>query len=208
MVEWWAAISGFERVFWFCAIPASAVLVIQMVMTFMGLDGEMDTDSDFSIDIEADADGLDVSVEGDVDGETGHDGGFPIFTFRNFVAFFTVFGWVGILMIRSGYSPAATLISSIMSGVAMMFLISLLFYAVGRLASTGGTYTLKQAIGKEGTVYIRVPKKGSGQGKVNVGINNQIRELDALTESEEDLIAGTIIRVSKIINGKLIVERA
>lgn len=200
MGEWWAMKPIFEKVLWFCAVPASVILLIQMLLTFLGFDGTGDSD----VEVDADAG---FEMDGDIDGDQDHGMGFPFFTFRNFIAFFTVFGWTGIMMTSNGHGVTITLIVSIFAGVVMMFLISLLFYLMSRLASSGGTYSLRQAVGKEGTVYVRVPKKGNGQGKVNVKLNHQMRELDALSESEEDLTAGTIVRVSKIVSNKLVVER-
>lgn len=208
MNEWWLALGGAEKIFFLCAVPATSILIIQMITTFMGFDGDMDTDSDFSLDVDVDPDSVSIEAEADMDGDLDEGGSFPIFTFRNFVAFFTVFGWTGILMIRNGIGLVITLVGSLAAGGLMMFLISSLFYGVSKLASSGGTYRLSQAIGKEGTVYIRIPKAKGGYGKINILINNQQRELDALTEAEEDLLSGTIVRVSKIINNKLIVERA
>lgn len=189
----------FERVFWFSAIPASVVLLVQLFLTFMGFDGIAES---LDMDVDADFDG-DADVDTDVEG-----GSFPFFTFRNFIAFFAVFGWTGICMVNSGYKMLATILISFIVGILMMFLISLLYVGMAKLASSGGTYKLSQAVGKRGTMYIRVCANGASVGRVNVMINGQIRELDAITDGNEELSANTEVKIKSISNNKLVVERA
>ena len=88
-----------------------------------------------------------------------------------------------------------------------MFLISLLFLGMSKLTSSGGNYKLSQAIGKQGVVYIRVPAKGQGAGRIQITLNNQMRELDAVTELDEEINTSAIVKITKIINAKLVVER-
>lgn len=204
MGEWWAAKSGFEQLFWYCALPASVILLIQMALTFMGMSGDEIGDAG---DMDGVGDGDIGDMDGDADVETDGGGVFPFFTFRNFVAFFTMFGWTGVMMVNNGYGTLSTIMAAVGAGLVMMAMISLLYYSMSKMTSSGGTYNLKQALGMEGTVYIKVPKGRAGSGRINVEINNQVRELDAITESPEDLVSGTVVRISKITNNKLVVER-
>ena len=61
------------------------------------------------------------------------------------------------------------------------------------------------AVGKKGTVYIRIPKKGEGTGKINVLVQESYSEFDAMSNGEE-LQTGTNVLIVGIQNGVLIVE--
>ena len=61
------------------------------------------------------------------DFETDDGGvGFQFFTFKNIVAFFTIFGWTGVTCVDYGLSTTLTLVISTFAGLIMMFLTSLL----------------------------------------------------------------------------------
>jgi hypothetical protein len=47
MTEWWTDLSNLERVFWIVAFPFSIVMLIQLVMTFVL--GDMDLDADVDV---------------------------------------------------------------------------------------------------------------------------------------------------------------
>ena len=79
---WWGNLSTLQMIYWVITIPASLVFVIQLVMTFFGSD--------------ADADGLDAVGDADLSIDSDSGVGFQFISLKNFVAFFTVFGWVGL----------------------------------------------------------------------------------------------------------------
>ena len=74
---WYGSLDTSMQVFWGCAIVASAVFAVQMVLTMIGLDGH-DVDVDF-----------DVSDFGDADADTmDAGGGLSLFSIRNLINFF------------------------------------------------------------------------------------------------------------------------
>ena len=95
---WWEALSTLSKVYWSIAFPSTLLFLIQLVMTFIGGDGDHDYD-DFDHDGDFDAD----------------HGGFHIFTFKNLVAFFTLFAWSGLACIEGGFSLAIVIIISVIS---------------------------------------------------------------------------------------------
>jgi len=71
------------------------------------------------------------------------------------------------------------------------------------------TLALRKAIGKEGTVYLRIPKKGEGEGKINFKINSQIREMPAVSRLDTTIEYGTKVNIIGLTKkGVFIVEPA
>ena len=93
MNEFFNGMSALQQTYWYVALIGSALFVIIFIITFIG-GGDIDMDAD-----------MDTSVAGD-DGGVG----FQFFTFKNVIAFFTIFGWSGIICIDSDYSKTATIL--------------------------------------------------------------------------------------------------
>ncbi|MEM6721712.1 MAG: hypothetical protein AAF611_20455 [Bacteroidota bacterium] len=187
MGDWFSALTTFEQSYWIIAAISSTIFVVVLITTF--LVGEADVDGDVDADIEAD---------------TGV--GFQFFTFKNLVAFFTIFSWAGISCINAGYGKSVTLIVSILAGIAMMFVMATLIYYINKLVSSG-TLKLENAIGNVGEVYLSIGANRSKIGKVHVNVQGALRELDALADSNETLKTGTVVEVKDITGtGILIVQ--
>ena len=202
MGEWWSGMLMFEKVFWYIAIPFTALFFIQLVLTFTGMGGE---DADGGM--EGDAGGEDFDVEGDGDGDIGEAGGFQIFTVKNFITFFTVFGWSGITLHNAGANEYLVLLGSLLIAVAVMLLVALLFVSITRLAQSG-TMDVKNALGRTGEVYLPIPAGRAGRGKISITLQGALREVDAVTAGEA-LPRGAAVRVVEVGgNGVLLVEKA
>ena len=140
MKEFFEGMSTLEQTYWIIALIGSVVFLIIFILTFIG-GGDSDMDGDAS-DFEADDGGV----------------GFQFFTFKNIVAFFTIFGWTGITCIDNGLSIGLTLILSIIGGLLMMVLTTSLFFWMHKLAESG-TLKMKNAIGVIGEVYLPIGAK-------------------------------------------------
>lgn len=82
-----------------------------------------------------------------------------------------------------------------------------LFYFVSKL-NDSGTLDIKNAIGTIGEVYLTVGGKRSRIGKVSVRIQGSLREMEALTDENDDLSTGTVVSVRDVTsNGILIIDR-
>lgn len=199
--EWWSNIPAFEKVFWYFAIPFSVLFSIQTVLTFLGMTGDgFDVD-----DGGVSGDGLDF----DGDDSSGFDteGSFPIFTVRNFIIFFTIFGWTGIAASNSGMGSAGTLILAIVLAATVMFLVAGIFYFMSRMTESGNI-NIANAIGNIGEVYIPIPAKRAGTGKIQMQIQGAIREIDAVTDDNK-LSTGMAVKVVGVINNQvLLVEKS
>lgn len=183
---WWNSMDTIHQIYWGIAIPFSLIFLIQMVLTFIGgdMDMEMDGDADF-----------------DVDHDTG--AGFQFFTLKNFIGFFTIFSWAGIAALDSGYGTATTLIISTISGLIMMTLMASLFYFFSKLTDSG-TMNINNAKGAVAEVYMRIHGNRSNVGKVLVKVQGSLRELEAITDDEEDLPTGSVVNVKDVINDNIL----
>jgi len=188
MVEWWAGLDFFEKIFWYISIPFSVLFLIQMIITFAGMG-----DNDMDVDSSDDVDGNDNSGDGSV---------FRVFTIRNFIIFLSVFGWSGITFYNAGVNQLLTILISVVIGVVVMLLVALLFYSITRLVQNG-TMNIKYAKGHSAEVYIPIPSNKSGVGKVNITLQGALREIDAMTEGKS-IPRGTIVKVVGVVNDSIL----
>ena len=183
---WWASLSVVMRILWGITLAASLIFIIQTIMTFIGAD----VDSSFDVD----ASGVD-----DPSGFDGGHSGMNLYTFRNLVNFILGFGWTAILLKDSVKSNFLLIVISALVGVALVVLVMFLFKWLNSMQQTGTIDVFKQAAGCQGKVYLTIPAERKGSGKVQITINNSVREYDALTDGDE-LPTGTDVKVVEAIN--------
>ena len=187
MTEWFSDLELFQKIYWVISLIASFIFIIIMITTFIG--GDTDDLGD---------------VDTEIEGDTG--AGFQFFTFKNLIAFFTIFGWTGIASLDAGYSKPTAVIVSLICGLIMMLIMATLFYYMGKL-NDSGTLKLENAVDTIGEVYLTVGATRSKIGKVHIRVQGALRELEALTDFETDLKLGAVIKVKEVTgNGILIVE--
>ena len=117
MKDFFDGMSNFEQTYWIIALVGSAIFGVIFIMTFLGADGDADMEAD-ATDFEADDGGV----------------GFQFFTFKNIVAFFTLFGWTGVSCIDNECTTTITIIVSTIAGLIMMGLTTMLFFWINQLA--------------------------------------------------------------------------
>ncbi len=182
-----------EQVFWAIAIPSTLIFFILLALSFFGAEAEADFETEL-----------------DVDTDVGKDGGVPFqfFSFKNMVAFFSIFSWTGIACLDSGFGLGMTILISTIAGAIMMLLMASIFFFMGKMVQSG-TMKISNALNKTGEVYLPVPASRAGFGKIQINIQGSIREMSAITDEREDLKQGTVVRVKQIIDGNiLLVERS
>ena len=187
--NWWTDMNLVEQVFWGIAILFSFFFVIQTVLTFFG--GDLD----------------DMDVDGDADASIDGDGGidFQFMSIKNLIAFFTIFGWTGIICLHSGFGPGVSALIATGAGLIMMMIMASLMYFMGRLVEDG-SLKMKNAIGKSGSVYLPIPAKRSAMGKVQIQVQG-LQTLDAVTDNETDIPTGAIVEVVEILNNQILIVK-
>ena len=177
---WWLSKTSLEQILWGTAIIATVLLAIQTIIGLFGGDHH--------------------SAFGHADDAVGHDHGMhtQFFTVKNLLAFFTMFGWVGLGAFSSTHNIAYTLLAATGAGVITMLLMAWLFKQISRL-QYDGTTELKNAVGQTAKVYLNVPGNRAGTGKVHVVVQSVLKELDAITDDKDALSTGSNVKVIAII---------
>jgi hypothetical protein len=154
---------------------------------------------------DADHDGLDAI--GNADMSVDHDAGvgFQFISVKNFFAFFTVFGWVGLACIYGELPSWATILISTIAGILMMTVMASIYYFMGKLTETG-TLNINSAIGKTATVYLFIPPKRKATGKVQLKLQGY-RTLDAMTDEDEVIPTGAIVQIVGILNEEILLVK-
>ena len=195
MTQWFNALGTLGQVFFCMAIPASLILLIQIVLSLVGI-GQ---DGDFDVEAPDDSfefDGSDMADAGDV-------ADLQLFSLRSIVSFFVTFGWMGVTLVNDVKDIWALLISFV-AGVVVMFTVAYLMRALYRLESDGTT-DIRKAVGMVGTVYMTVPANRAAKGKVNVLIGDRLEERDAVTDDETPLAFNTEVIVLSVTGGNTLV---
>jgi len=193
MAIWWASLSTVMKVLWGVTLSASFIFIIQSIMTFLGADTE-------GIDAPDSLDGADV-----LDSPDGISGA-NLYTFRNLVNFILGFGWSAILLQGSIKNTGLLLVFSVLIGIALVATVMYLFKWLSSMQQSGNINVYKTAVGCQGSVYLTIPAQRSGEGKVQITINNSVREYNAVTDMDA-IPTGTSITVIEVVDAQtLLVE--
>jgi membrane protein implicated in regulation of membrane protease activity len=196
MTTWWVSLSVLQQIFALFAIPATVILALQTLMLLFGLGHHGDADG--GGDGGDGGDGVDAH-DGDAEADHhgghahkggAHDSGLRIFTVRAFVAFFSIFGWLGIVLLDGGMNTPFAITLAFIAGVAAMIGIAYFFKAAMQLQSSGNI-DIRNSLGKTATVYIPIPPNRTGKGKVTLTVQDRFIEVDAVTDSDLRLKTGT-----------------
>ena len=188
ITSWWVSLSLAMKILWGITLAASLIFIIQSIMTFIGADagdGGIDTDFDTGFDSEA----ADATV----------DGGTNLYTFRNLVNFCLGFGWTAVLLHDNIDNNFILLFIAVIVGVALVAAVMWLFKWLSGMQQSGNIDVHASAVGCEGKVYLTIPGERKGEGKIQITINNAVREYDAVTDGDT-IKTGTPIRVVEVIN--------
>ena len=151
-----------------------------------------------------------LSPDADLDEDGAGHGlqGLHILTVRGVVAFLALFGWGGLWLNQIGLPPLLALFLAVPIGIAGMVGIALILREAMRL-QYDGTLDVRLAVGLPGTVYLTIPACRAAPGKVNITVQEQLRELEAFTDSDTPIPTGSPVRVTGLLEGgALLVERS
>lgn len=217
---WWDSLQLAEQIMYCIAIPATLILIIQTVMVCLGFGhgGEgidfSDTSGIDGIDGGMDVGG-DVTDIADMPTDSVTDGGNPsdfasmrLFTFQGIIAFLCVFSWSSLIAIRGGLHIVLALLIGVVLGTGAMLGVAKIIQLSSKLAQNGN-FNIKNALGEIGTVYIPIPAKQNGNGKITISVGERFLEFEAVTQGDETLSSNAKVRVTDIISGNvLVVEKA
>jgi hypothetical protein len=186
-----------ELLFQACVVLGGVVLVLQVVLSLVGLGGH-------DLDVHAPTD---VHVAGPHAAAGGIDssGALSLLSVRALSAGVAVFGASGLVLLRLVPGWLAALVS-----VAPALLVATLTASLTRLMvrmEVSGTLRLEEAVGQSATVYLTVPAssvEASTHGLIHLTLQGRSVELRAVTREAESLPAGSSVVVLSVSeNGEL-----
>lgn len=188
MFELYSNLDLFMKIYWVIAIFSSLIFIVQAIMTFVGggHDADVDMDADFDTD--------------------GGDMPFHIFSFRNMINFLLGFSWTGISLNNAIPNRIVLSLVSVVVGLLFIFLFFIIIKQLMRL-SENNSFKIEDSVGKTADVYLAIPAAKSGRGKVMVSVRGTVHELPAITNSEEKIETGAVVRIKEIDHDLLIVEK-
>ena len=156
-------------------------MIIQALLLLLGIGGG---DGDVDVD--------DIS---DIDAEASE--GLSLISVRGIVAFFSVGGWAGLVCDTGELPVVISVLIATAAGLAAMIGVALLFKSIMKLQSNGNI-VIANAVGKTATVYIPIPPRKEGRGKVTVLVQNRFVELEAMTEDERCLETNETVTICAV----------
>lgn len=183
--SWWTGLDGIQQIFWGIAIVFSILFVIQFALSLIGLDFDTDVDTDTG-QIVAQSLGTDISI----------------FTIRGIFAFFSFFGWTGGLVLNNGGSPVKAVVYAGVSGTLAMALLGYVMYLFHKLGEVGNV-DITKALDHQGEVFLPIPERQNGQGKIHVSLQGALKELDAVTKGSA-IPTGTPVKIVKVLQDNIL----
>ncbi|QDU18664.1 hypothetical protein [Urbifossiella limnaea] len=164
----------------FCAGLGGTVILLQLAAGLLGFGADHDTDHDTGADHD-------------------HDGNsfFGMLSVRTAAAALTFFGLGGLTARYYGADEALATVVAAAAAVAAFYAVAFLVRSLSGLKADG-TARIERAVGRTGSVYLRVPGTRSGHGKVQVAVQNRTVEYQAVTAGP-DLPTGAPVRVVAVL---------
>lgn len=205
-----------ETTFTLAALIGGTVLVFQFVLMLLGLSHHgTDLSGAHHVDVSGGgdfSDGGDVG-SGDMSGHDAawqHDAGtdaahtgtswfYEVISIRTLSAAATFFGLAGKTATAYGNSLLGSFVLASLAGLAAMYIVYWLFKQVYKLQHTG-TENIRNAVGAPAIVYVPIPGKRAGAGKVTFRLQNRLVEYQAVTEDENRLATGEKVVIVAIVN--------
>jgi len=182
-----------ETLFLVCAIFGGTVLVAQFFLGF----GSDEQDSEGPEDAPDEIGGAEGN---DTHGDAGHHDStwvFGVLTLRTVLIGVTFFGLTGKAALASGFEQPQPLVIGVVCGLAAMYGVYFLMRGLYQLTADG-TERIGRSVGEEATVYLAIPGRNQGVGKVHVTVQNRLLEYEATTVGER-LPTGTRVVVVGVL---------
>ena len=191
-MTWFKDFGGLEWTYLVIACIGTLFLLVQIVMMIIGAesgDADLDTDTD---------------GDGALDSHT--DTGMSLFTTKGLTAFFAIGGWTGIVMLTCGVNTAVSIVVSIVAGLVAYIVVWFVIRMILRLQEDG-TADYNSAVGKVATVYVSVPPKREGRGKITLVLQGRYTEADAVTDEEKKIPVDAQVVIRQSQGDVFVVER-
>lgn len=181
---------------WFTgpAILGTGFLVTQMLMGQIGGDLHVDADHPGEIDFDVDHPGDDAKW----------------LSLQTIAAFCVGFGWIGLSVYRlTDLHFLVSALCALAAGFGTAWLIVQLSRALMRLQSDANL-DMEQLVGLEAPVYITIPPRDGGTGRVTVTLHDNQHELSARQGGHDPIPTHSTVRIVGVdgASGTVVVELA
>ena len=171
--------------YYYIAVFATILFVIKLIL-FSIFGGDTEVVTDFTTEFDTDC-------------------SFDFISIQSLLAFLMGFGWTGYACTTEfNLQAVATLGCSVGCGLVFMFLSAYLMFLIKKLEKRVKK-DKKTAVGKTGKAYTNI--KAHGQGQVEIEVNGQLMVVDAINNTDCDINSFDIIKVVKVENEMLYVEK-
>ena len=164
-----------------CALLGGGLLVLQIVLSALGIIGELHGAHDVHHSHGAPHEGL------------------HLFSFRALSAGLAFLGVGGLLGLATPLGILAAIPLALAFGGAAMVAVATATRAMLKLEDDG-TVQIEGAIGLSGDVYLSIPPARRGVGKVHVVLQNRLVELQAVTTHGHELPTGARVLVIDVVD--------
>ncbi|MCL2054348.1 MAG: hypothetical protein FWG90_07970 [Oscillospiraceae bacterium] len=204
---WWEGLDNIIKILYCIAIPSTLVMLIQTVLSLCGFGDGMDVNISDTSALDFSATDVDIADLGNVPDSpvSTNYSGLKLITIQGVMTFFTIFSWCAIALIASGVPVAAGLVVGACAGSAAMYGAAALIKFLKSLTHDG-TLNLSNAIGEAAEVYMPIPPKGEGSGKVTLHVQGRFMECSAVTNEHGTLKTGESVKVTGLQGEMLVVE--
>jgi hypothetical protein len=181
MDSWWFSLPLLGKLYALCALVGGVVFLLRLLFQIFGGLAE------------------DIGLEAPVAGDS--DLGFQVLSIQGLMAFFLMFGLVGLGLLP--YGELVSFAGGALAGGVSVQLLAKLFLQAGRLQSSG-TLNLDNSVGQTARVYLTIP--AHGMGKVQVVIQKRLMVLDAMAaDPQQALATGDTVTVVRVEQGNVLV---
>ena len=190
-----AGLTWIEIIYWASTIIGGTLFILRVIMMFMG--GSVGDD------------GIDSALDSGGDLPTGDHVeavvSFKLMSVQGLTSFFMMFGLVGLALLKAGLPVIVTVLGAMLAGLGTVAITGLIFTQMKRLQSEG-TINIQNTVGTEGSVYLTIPKNGTGQ--VQIIAQGSLKIFDAVSKNKTVIPTGETIQVVGVTGGNtLIVEK-
>lgn len=193
-------LSWIEIIYWASTIIGGTLFILRAAMMLLG--GGLSDGIDAGLDLDLNGD-FDADISGD---HTDADVSFKLISIQGLTSFFMMFGLVGLALLKANVPVLLTVFGGMIAGLITVAITGLVFSQMKRL-QTEGTIDIRNTIGTEGSVYLTIPKNGTGQ--VQLIVQGSLKIFDAVSNTKNVIATGEKIHVVGVASGNtLIVEKA
>jgi hypothetical protein len=176
--------------FWGAAIFGSVFFLLRVILFIVGIGG----------------DGIDSSVGdgGDVGVAEAGNGAFRLLSLNSLTGFTALFGWGGLAaQTQFGLGLPLSLLVGAGAGLVAMLSTALIFHGAMKLRSDGARFSMKDAVGCEAEVYLRIPAQG--KGRVSFVVNGVKYQADAVSDTADLIPSFEKTLITRVIDSRTVV---